>query len=144
MNIEALQIGNYVYNEHDFPMFVTGLFDDGTVYLDFPGNEGDVWEEKAEDLKYIPLTKKLMLKLGFREDVQKGKAPKFLKELNNKEKTPAIISYSYSHLHPSASDTSIILLRDERGNAIFALHQLQNLWFWSTLHRLPIQENLFV
>lgn len=129
MNIEALQIGNYVFNEHDFPMFVTGLFANGTVYLDFPGNEGDVWEEKAEDLKYIPLTKKLMLKLGFREDNLKGKVHKFIKELTPGNK-PAIISYSYSHLHPSASDTSIILLRDEKGNAIFALHQLQNLWFW--------------
>lgn len=144
MYIEALQIGNYIANEHGFPMFVTGLFGDGTVYLDFPGNEGDVWEEEAKDLKYIPLTKKLMLKLGFREDKTKGKAPKFLKELNEKEKKPAIISYSYSYHGPKESEDTMILLRDEKGNVVYALHQLQNLWFWSTLHRLPMPENLFV
>lgn len=141
MNIDELRIGNYVANEHDYPMYVTGLFADGTVYLDFPGNEGDVCEEEAKDLKYIPLTKQLMLKLGFKERKPKGQTPEFFKKLNSKGTKPAIISYSYSQLHPGESNT--LMLRDVRGNAVFTLHQLQNLWSWSTLHRLAIPDNLF-
>lgn len=57
MNIKDLKIGDKVCNEQDgFSMTVVGLYsslDDlsnGTVYLDFEGNEGDMWEEEAKDL----------------------------------------------------------------------------------------------
>ena len=35
------------------PMQVTAIFQDGTVYLDFEGNEGDVWEANIKDLKLV-------------------------------------------------------------------------------------------
>ena len=57
MNIKDLKIGDKVCNPSDgFPMTVVGLYsslDDlsnGTVYLDFEENEGDMWEEEAKDL----------------------------------------------------------------------------------------------
>ena len=57
MNIKDIKIGDKVRNPQDgFPMTVVGLnstLDDlknGTVYLDFEGNEGDMWEEEAKDL----------------------------------------------------------------------------------------------
>jgi len=64
MKTNELRIGNYVYAGHgDFPMYVTSIFDN-EVYLDFPGNEGDFWEERHEDLKPIPLTEDILLKCG--------------------------------------------------------------------------------
>lgn len=58
MKITELKIGDKVCNPSDgFPMIVVGLnssLDDlinGTVYLDFEGNEGDMWEEEAKDLQ---------------------------------------------------------------------------------------------
>lgn len=58
MKITELKIGDKVCNPSDgFPMIVVGLFssladlNNGTVYLDFKGNEGDMWEEEAEDLQ---------------------------------------------------------------------------------------------
>lgn len=52
MDIKELYIGNMVQNKsHKFPMRVVGLFASDTVYLDFDGNEGDVWEEDIEDLE---------------------------------------------------------------------------------------------
>lgn len=57
MNIKDIRIGDKVCNPGDgFPMIVVGLssaladLDNGTVYLDFEGNEGDTWEvELPED-----------------------------------------------------------------------------------------------
>ena len=57
MNIKDLKIGDKVCNKQDgFPMIVVGLnstladLSNGTVYLDFEWNEGDMWEEEAKDL----------------------------------------------------------------------------------------------
>lgn len=56
MKVEELHIGDTVVfmingNKESIPMTVVGILSDGTVYLDFDGNEGDVWEEEAKDLK---------------------------------------------------------------------------------------------
>lgn len=61
MKITDLRIGDNVCNKRTkFPMQVVGLFatsgeslGKGTVYLDFHGNEGDVWEENIEDLEFV-------------------------------------------------------------------------------------------
>ncbi len=57
MDIRNLKIGDKVCNPQDgFPMIVVGLnstladLSNGTVSLDFEGNEGDMWEEEAKDL----------------------------------------------------------------------------------------------
>lgn len=57
MNIKDIKIGNKVCDpQNGFPMIVVGLnstlddLNNGTVYLDFDGNEGDMWEEEAKDL----------------------------------------------------------------------------------------------
>lgn len=58
MDIRKIKIGDKVCNKDDgFPMIVVGLYsslddlNNGTVYLDFEGNEGDMWEEEAKDLQ---------------------------------------------------------------------------------------------
>ena len=57
MDIKDISIGDKVCNKQDgFPMIVVGLYsslddlNNGTVYLDFEGKEGDMWEEEAKDL----------------------------------------------------------------------------------------------
>lgn len=57
MDIRDLKIGDKVCNPQDgFPMTVVGLnstladLSNGTVYLDFEGNEADIWEEEAKYL----------------------------------------------------------------------------------------------
>lgn len=57
MNIKDIKIGDKVCAPHDgFPMIVVGLnsslddLNNGTVYLDFEENEGDMWEEEAKNL----------------------------------------------------------------------------------------------
>lgn len=56
MKITDLRIGDIVCNPRTkFPMRVVSLFEDGTVYLDFEGNEGDVFEENCKYLEFAEL-----------------------------------------------------------------------------------------
>lgn len=66
INVRELAIGNFVYDgdRTKFPMFVQTIGED-YVYLNFEGNEGDVWESTPEDLQGIPLTGELLEKCGF-------------------------------------------------------------------------------
>lgn len=61
-----LRIGNWLYESEctRYPMYVHTIGED-YVYLNFDGNEGDVFECKPEELQGIPLTDDLMEKLGF-------------------------------------------------------------------------------
>ena len=65
VDVKDLCIGNWVYDgdRTQFPMQVVGIGTD-YVYLDFPQNEGDLWESKPEDLQGIPLTPELLKGLG--------------------------------------------------------------------------------
>lgn len=62
MNITDLKLGNTVYQKGDrFPMVVVGLHSTldelkkgkGYVYLDFDGNEGDMWECEIDELELV-------------------------------------------------------------------------------------------
>ncbi|MCD7923649.1 MAG: hypothetical protein LUI85_02695 [Bacteroides sp.] len=61
MKVENLRIGMKVVEllpspqgtRESIPMDVVAIFKDGDVYLDFEGNEGDIWEAKAENLKQV-------------------------------------------------------------------------------------------
>lgn len=66
IKVRELTIGNFVYDgdRTKFPMFVQTIGED-YVYLNFEGNEGDVFESVPEDLQGIPLTGKLLEKCGF-------------------------------------------------------------------------------
>lgn len=59
MEITDLRIGDIVCNNRTkFPMRVVGIYEDGTVYLDFEGNEGDVFEADCKDLVFAEAQQK--------------------------------------------------------------------------------------
>ena len=63
-------------------MKVVALFDD-CAYLDFDGNEGDVWEEKEDGLFGIEITEELLVKIGFEKREYKrhgGKRCEYVKD----------------------------------------------------------------
>lgn len=66
METKKLMIGNWVeYSKYShFPMQVVSLGDD-YVYLDFEGNQGDVFEPNLEDMHPIEVTEEFLLKNGF-------------------------------------------------------------------------------
>lgn len=68
MEIKKLRIGDWVANEHGFPMRVVSLGDDW-CYLDYFGNEADVWEMDCKHPpEAIPISS-LMLKANGWNDV---------------------------------------------------------------------------
>lgn len=68
VKINELMINDWVFagQRTQFPMQVVGLFKD-VAYLDFEGNEADMWEENEKDILPIPLTKEILLNSGFEE-----------------------------------------------------------------------------
>lgn len=67
--VSDLRIGNWVHDSEctRYPMYVVGIGED-YVYLNFDGNEGDVWECKPDELQGIPVTIELLEKIGFKEE----------------------------------------------------------------------------
>lgn len=61
-----LRLGNWVYDgdRTQFRMYVQAIGED-YVYLNFDGNEGDVWECKPEELQGIAITEELLKEMGF-------------------------------------------------------------------------------
>ena len=66
IQVGELMLGNWVYDgdKTKFPMSVQTIGED-YVYLNFEGNEGDVFESTPEELQGIPLTGDLLEKIGF-------------------------------------------------------------------------------
>lgn len=142
--IKDLMLGNWVYDGENtqFPMFVQTIGED-YVYLNFDGNEGDVWESTPEELRGIPLTEQLLMKIGFKQNFIEGVEyySTFIK-INDKR-----------HLHLSirldkqrADITEIsqknfpdteLRLRSHIED-IFFLHELQNFFFLTTKQQLTI------
>lgn len=59
MKITDLRIGDIVDSPFSkIPLRVVGIYEDGTVYLDFEGNEGDVLEGYCNDLEFVELRQK--------------------------------------------------------------------------------------
>lgn len=71
-SLDRVRIGDTVRSINGFPMQVTGIFQDfpnedrGTLYLDFDGNEGDIWEEALCDVEWCGSWLSVLLKKIFR------------------------------------------------------------------------------
>lgn len=65
LSAHDLRIGNWVYDgKHTkYPMQVVAIGKDW-AHLDFPGNEGGVWEADINDLQPIKLTEAFLKKIG--------------------------------------------------------------------------------
>ena len=98
-------------------MFIVGLFDD-CVYLNFSGNEGDVWESTPQELQGIPLTDELLAKLGFER-----KGTSLWKKTEKRREVTINIERGFVFVE--AFDNKWL---DSRGwcHGIKYLHQLQN------------------
>ena len=67
-----LRLDNYVANEHGFAMYIVDLARD-MVYLEFQGNEGDIWECETKLLKPLPIEEypNVLIELGFNYDKER-------------------------------------------------------------------------
>lgn len=120
MTVQELRIGNKVQDANGFIFDVVSIHKDGTVYCDFDGNEGDVWEFDNENPCYgVELTGEILLKCGFE---LKG----LIYRINNGKDSQFDVNYSlvkgfYYFEYYKNSIRYVIKLN--------YLHQLQNLYF---------------
>lgn len=124
---QDLCIGNWVYDgdRTQFPMQVVGIGLD-YVYLDFEGNEGDVWESKPEDLQGIPLTESLLIQCGF--GFKDGLCRKGAVKVKPCRGFVSIEYQSEGQLTATAHSTQI-----------YYLHHLQNFVYAITRQQLKIE-----
>lgn len=109
VKINELMINDLVLagKNTQFPMQVVGLFKD-VAYLDFEGNEADMWEENETDIMPMPLTKEILINNGFEE--KEDKISKYYISQDNKvfirfQKMQAYISSYPKHKKESEQKT---------------------------------------
>ena len=134
-----LRIGNWLYESEctRYPMYVHTIGDD-YVYLNFDGNEGDVWECKPEELQGIPLTEELLTKMGARKVTDIG--------WNVVESYSAGVRIELRVILFSESEIDVKIRRSTphledyfQGSSIHYLHELQNLYWDLTKQELKIK-----
>ena len=145
IDVHDLCIGNWVYDgdKTQFPMFIRAIGEDH-VYLDFEGNEGDLWESTPDELQGIPLTEEMLEKMGFKESYAEGvKFHSLFFKVNDKkhlhlsirlDKQRADISEITQKNFPEAE----VKLLSHIENIRF-LHELQNFIFLTTKQQLKIE-----
>ena len=143
MNCKDLMLGNWVYDGDitKFPMYVVTVGND-YVYLNFEGNEGDVWECLDDDITPIPVTADILKRIGFRE--KKGIYPRtfyryFDEEYRYKLDVDPVFCNSDRKwgIHIDNGDCCTI------GSGEFTyVHELQNLVRCISGHSLPITKEM--
>lgn len=134
LSAQELRIGNWVYDGErtQFSMQVVALGKDW-AHLDFPGNEGEVWEADIKDLRPIELTEELLKKNEFYVRKSLGIIESYFL---HREK---------AHIHAyEFYDGWQVHIDDERYTTVFSqkinfLHQLQNAYYLATGEELEVQ-----
>lgn len=139
IQIKDLRLGNWVHESEctRYPMYVHTIGDD-YVYLNFDGNEGDVFECKPEELQGIPLTEELLTKMGARKVTDIG--------WNVVESYSAGVRIELRVILFSESEIDVKIRRSTphledyfQGSSIHYLHELQNLYWDLTKQELKIK-----
>lgn len=126
---------NNWFSVNGFPMYVDSIFQD-TVYLEFEGNEGDVWEQDIKDLVPIPLTEDVLLKCGFK--VGKDKVAIML----NDPSTHLVLMKIGTHWYPQIEQTGEFISDGVNTvclNFIDYVHEAQNLFKCLTKTELIVE-----
>ena len=121
IDTKDLRLGNYVLERNGYLMKVVAIFDD-VAYLDFEGNEADVWEEQMEEIKPLPLSDELLKDLGF------------VKLMNDR-----FLLYPIE-LEKIGEDFVLLLPKNETviGTKVVGLHHLQNFYYIITGKELEV------
>ena len=143
IKVSDLCIGNWVFDGErtQFPMFIRGIGDD-YVYLDFPQNQGDLWESKPEDLQGIPLTPELLEKMGA-EKVSSKKNDTTLMHLCSYTLTTSlnlwIVFEGNVDIRTEVRYNTPQLINMGTSYSVHYLHELQNLFWNITKQQLNVK-----
>lgn len=129
LSAQELRLGNWVYDGErtQFPMQVVAIGKDW-AHLDFPGNEGDLWEADIKDLRPISVTVEILKKAGFKWDGGYGH-----KRLDENKTMQYYKHEPRLRVWYKAED---ILFEC---HCVYYLHQLQNAYYLATGDELDVQ-----
>ena len=143
--VQDLCVGNWVYDGErtQFPMQVVAIGTD-YVYLDFEGNEGDLWESHPDDVEGIPLTTELLEKIGFKLNPYEGTGRNvYTKRIKLEVAREIFIGVCIDCGSISITDlvqiSKVLSKRSVHSTiAQYFLHELQNFVFITTKQELKI------
>lgn len=74
MIVQDLKIGYTVCTVTSFgrltmPMYIAGILNDGTIYLDFDNNEGDMCEVDIKDIAPVRIDEDILNDFGFKREL---------------------------------------------------------------------------
>lgn len=129
LSAQELRLGNWVYDGErtQFPMQVVAIGEDW-AHLDFPGNEGGIWEADIKDLRPIPITKEVLRRVGVRWDECYGH-----KQLDDAKTMQYYKHESRLRVWYKAEDVIF------ECHGVRHLHQLQNAYYMATGEELEVQ-----
>ena len=128
-------IGNCVLEDLDgFPMNVVGIYSD-VAYLDFEGNEGDMWERKDEELYPMEINREILTKIGM--NIQFNE----LIGLTTMDKVFEDGTYLYVFLYSGLEKAKVRIVSEENECECYLkyVHELQNLFKSVTNNKLEIK-----
>ena len=133
LDLADLHIGDWVQEYSDItgrlscPMYVSALFEDGTVYLNFNGNEADIWEAEIKDIRPIIIDEDILKGFGFKNgDVQQERVLKYGDTEIVFNTDPNMMTFYVKHADGSTSFAF----------GCFFVHSLQKLYYEYT--RVPL------
>ena len=136
IQVQDLCIGNRVYDGErtQFPMFVQAIGED-YVYLNFEGNEGDVWESKPEDLQGVPITKEILIKSGFEYVTEFTYELILPNQIAGHDIIGIIVDSGFVSI---AHESKSLIMSRCTCSGVHFIHQLQNLFWNITKQQLKV------
>lgn len=73
LTLNDIYVGDYIQvwmdipGKWSMPMYISGIFSDGDLYLNFDGNEADPWESEIGSVYDIPIDYGILPHFGFAE-----------------------------------------------------------------------------
>lgn len=136
ISIQDLCVGNWVYDgEHtQFPMFVQTIGED-YVYLDFEGNEGDLWESTPEELQGIPITKEILIKNGFEYVTEFTYELRLPNQIAGHDIIGIIVDSGFVSI---AHESKSLIMSRCTCSGVHFVHQLQNIFWNITKQQLKV------
>ena len=129
LSAHDLRIGNWVYD--GIPMQVVAIGKDW-AHLDFPGNEGDVWEADIKDLQPIKLTEEFFTRNGFIEQMDCDEIGTYFRSTDLRTEVFETSGGWYVHID---DDHCISVF----SKCIKYVHEFQNAYYVSTGKELEIE-----
>lgn len=136
IQVQDLRIGNWVYDGKStkFPMQVMSMGSD-YVYLDFEGNEEDLWESGPEDLQGVPITKEILIKSGFEYVTEFTYELRLPNQIAGHDIIGIIIDSGFVSI---AHESKSLIMSRCTCSGVHFVHELQNLFWNITKQQLEV------